>query len=263
MGLGFQLSEIKMISLSRHRQMLLSRIKMKVLLSLPEKLKKVFFYGRTCYCPVCESHIRKFEPFGHRAKSWCPVCTSMKWQRLGWLFLQRHTNIFDEMPKKMLHIAPEVAFEPRLKRIANLDYVTGDLLDPNVMVKMDITNIPFPDRSFDAIFCSHVMEHVPNDRKALDEFFRVLTSNGWAIFIVPIRMNKLTDEAPEITDPKERERRFGQHDHVRFYGWDFKERLKESGFRVTIVRRDDLIDANQFEYMGISEKEVLFYCQKI
>lgn len=115
--MGFQLSEIKMISLSRHRQMLLSRLKMKVLLSIPEGLKKVLFYGKRYYCPVCASNIRKYERFGHITKSWCPVCASMKWQRLGWLFLQSHTNLFDETPKKMLHIAPEIAFEPRLQQI--------------------------------------------------------------------------------------------------------------------------------------------------
>lgn len=140
--------------------------------------------------------------------------------------------------------------------------MTGDLVDPRVKVKMDVTNIPFPDNSFDVVFCSHVMEHVPNDRKALGEFFRILTSNGWAIFMVPIRMTKLTDEDPEVSDPKERERRFGQSDHVRFYGRDFEERLKEAGFQVNLVKADDLLELNQLEYMGISKKEVLFYCQK-
>lgn len=159
-------------------------------------------------------------------------------------------------------MAPEVAFEPKFKKIANLDYVTGDLLDPHVMVQMDATDIPFPDNSFDAVFCSHVMEHIPDDRKAIIEFFRVLKTNGWAIFMVPIRMDRLTDEDLEVTDPKERERRFGQQDHVRYYGWDFEERLKEAGFNVTVVQADNMLDANQCEYMGIIEKEVLFYCQK-
>ena len=260
--MGFQLSKIKLIDLSRHNQMLLSRIKMKAYQSLPEKVKKVLFYGKTCYCPVCESPLRGYERFGHLDNAWCPVCSAMKWQRLSWIFLQRQTNLFSEMPNKMLHIAPEVAFEPRFKEITNLDYVTGDLLDPNVMVKMDVTEIPFPNSSFDIVFCSHVMEHVPDDRKALSEFFRVLTYDGWAIFMVPIRMNKLTDEDLTVIDPKEREKRFGQNDHVRYYGRDFEDRLKEAGFQVTIVSANDLVEENQFEYMGIRKKDVLFYCQK-
>ncbi len=256
------LSKMKLIGLPRHRQMLLSTAQMKVLLCLPDKVKKGLFHGRNYYCPVCENHISEYQRFGHIAKLWCPVCTSMRWHRLAWLFLQSHTNLFDEKPKKMLHIAPEVAFEPRLKRVNNLDYVTGDLYKPQVMVKMDVTEIPFPDSSFDAIFCSHVMEHIPDDKKALREFFRVLSSGGWAVFMVPIRMKKLTDEDPEVTDPTEREKRFGQQDHVRFYGWDFEKRLKEAGFGVTVVRANDIVDPNQFEYMGISDKEVLFYCEK-
>ena len=260
--MGFQLSEIKIIGLTRHRQMLFSRIKMRVLLSLPEKLKKTLFYGKSCHCPVCDSQIRKYESFGHIARSWCPVCASMKWQRLGWIFLEKRTNLFDGIPKKMLHIAPEVSFEPRLKQVASLDYVTGDLYNPNVMVKMDVTDIPFDENSFDAIFCSHVMEHIPDDLQALKEFFRVLNPGGWAVFIVPIRMHKMTDADLDVTDPKEREKRFGQHDHVRFYGKDFADRLQKAGFKVAPVKATDLIEADKLEYMGLREKEILFYCQK-
>lgn len=251
-----------MINLSRRHQMLLSRIKMKLLLTLPDGLRKVLAYGKTCYCPVCESQIRGYERFGHMAKAWCPVCGSMRWQRLGWLFLQRRTNLFDGMPKKMLHLAPEIAFEPRLKKVANLDYVTGDLLDPHVMVQMDATDIPFADCSFDAVFCSHVMEHIPEDRKAMGEFFRVLNPNGWAVFMVPIRMDRLTDEDLAITDPQEREQRFGQYDHVRYYGRDFEDRLKTAGFQVSIVKSEDIVETDRLEYLGIKQQGVLFYCQK-
>jgi SAM-dependent methyltransferase len=260
--MGFQLSEIKLLGLPRHRQMLLSRMKMKVLTNIPENIKKRIFYGRKCYCPVCESPIREYEQFGHIAKLWCPVCTSMRWQRFAWLFLKDCTNLFDGTSKKMLHIAPEIAFEPRLKQVPNLDYLTGDLLDPKVMLKVDVTNIPFPDGAFDVIFCSHVMEHVPDDRKALHEFVRVLSANGWVIFLVPIRMNQRTDEDLTVTDPREREKRFGQQDHVRYYGWDFEERLEEAGFQVDVVRASDMVEDTQFEEMGIDRKEVLFYCRK-
>lgn len=260
--MGFQLSELKLMGLARHRQMLWSRIKMKLLLALPETWKKAGFYGKAHYCPVCASHIRHYQPFGHMTQSWCPVCASMQWQRFAWLFLQQQTNLWDGKPKRMLHIAPEIAFEPRLRRIANLDYLTGDLCNPHVMVKLDVTDIPFADQSFDVIFCSHVMEHVPDDRKALREFVRVLSTDGWAVFLVPIRMHRRTDEDLKVTDPQERERRFGQHDHVRFYGWDFEERLTESGFHVTVVRASDRLTAKQCEQMGIHAKEVLFYCRK-
>ena len=259
--MGVRLSEMKLVRLSRHRQMLVSRAKMRGLQGLPERFRKQLFQGEESYCPVCESRIHKFEQFGPISKSWCPICMSMRWQRLAWLFLKRPTNLFDASIR-LLHIAPEIAFEPRFRRIESFDYVTADLPDPNVMVKMDVCDIPFPHSSFDAIFCSHVMEHVPDDQKALCEFFRVLSSGGWAVFMVPIRMNRLTDEDLSITDPKERERRFGQFDHVRYYGRDFEDRLGKAGFQVTVFRPDDLVNEDQRESMGIHEKDALFYCQK-
>lgn len=179
------------------------------------------------------------------------------------VFLAENTTLFVKTPKKFLHIAPEIAFEQRLKRLKYLEYLTADLFDPNAMVKVNVADIPFPNDSFDAIFCSHVMEHISDDRKALREFLRVLTSGGWAIFLVPIRMNRLTDEDADVTDPKERERRFGQHDHVRFYGCDFEDRLRDAGFHVAVIHATDILDSSQIDQMRISSNELLFYCQKL
>ncbi len=161
----------------------------------------------------------------------------------------------------MLHMAPEVAFEPRLKQLSHLDYVTADLYEPGVIVNMDATNNPFPDDSFNAIYCSHVMEHIPDDSKAFSEFFRVLAPGGWAIFMVPIRMNALTDEDASVVDPKVREKRFGQYDHVRFYGKDFEDRLKAAGFQVSLFRPEDVAETNK-PNRGLRESEVLFYASK-
>ncbi|MGB3298951.1 MAG: class I SAM-dependent methyltransferase [Phormidesmis sp.] len=260
--MGFQLSELSLIGAPRHRQMLFSRIKMKALLSLPKQLKQVFFQGEQCYCPICESHLRGYERFGHIANEWCPICTAMRRQRLMWLFLARDTNLLDGTLKRLLHIAPGVALEPRLKQVDNLDYTTGDLFNPDVMVTMDVTDIPFPNGSFDAAICSHVLEHVPDDRKAMREFFRVLLPGGWAVFMVPIRMDQLTDEDLSVSDPKEREKRFGQIDHVRLYGQDFEDRLIEAGFEVSVVHADDVVERSQFKRIGIKANEVLFYCKK-
>jgi ubiquinone/menaquinone biosynthesis C-methylase UbiE len=109
--------------------------------------------------------------------------------------------------------------------------MTADLHSP-AMVKMDITNIQFPDETFDVVYCSHVLEHVPDDRKAMREFYRVLKSNGWAVLLVPIIVEK-TFEDPSIDKPKDRLRLFGQSDHVRKYGRDYVDRLRESGFSVS------------------------------
>ena len=250
------------MDISRQRKRLLARVKMKGTRSLPTGIKKGLFQGDACYCPVCKSTIRQFEPFGGMDSVWCPVCAAMRWQRLAWLVLQQKTNLFDGEPIRLLHIAPEIAFEPRFKQLAHLDYVTADLYEPKVMVKMDVTENPFPDASFNAVFCSHVMEHIPDDHKALSEFFRVLAPGGWAVFIVPIRMKKLTDEDLSIEDPKVREKRFGQHDHVRFYGKDFEDRLSAAGFQVTLFRPEDVAAPNEHSKLGLSHKDVVFYCEK-
>ena len=109
-------------------------------------------------------------------------------------------------------------------------YITADLLDPRVRVRMDITDIPYPNNFFDVIFCSHVLEHVPNDRRAMQEFSRVLKHEGWAVIMVPCFPERgKTFEDPSVTDPAERLRLFWQEDHVRLYGNDFVERLEASG----------------------------------
>jgi SAM-dependent methyltransferase len=150
----------------------------------------------------------------------------------------------------MLHIAPEYGMEPRLRRNLGAGYVTADLTDPEVMVRIDITNIDFPAESFDVIYCSHVLEHVADDRKAMRELRRVLKRDGWGVLQVPIRPG-VTYEDPTIVDPQERLRAFGQEDHVRQYGDDFADRLREAGFDVQVVRADDVIHRDDWERLGI------------
>jgi SAM-dependent methyltransferase len=154
-----------------------------------------------------------------------------------WLYLTQKTNLFDGKQKKMLHVAPEPELSRLIQKAAYIDYLSADLFAPDimvkVMVKMDITDIQYPDNTFDVIYCSHVLEHVPDDRKAIREFFRVLKDGGWAIVQVPI-IADTTFEDLTVINPKERERLFGQFDHVRRYGPDYKDRLTEAGFSVTV-----------------------------
>jgi predicted SAM-dependent methyltransferase len=133
----------------------------------------------------------------------------------------------------VLHFAPEKRLEQRLAAQPNLDYVSTDLDRPRAMVKADITALPFPDESFDVILCSHVLEHVIDDRQAMAELFRVLKPSGWAVLQVPIsRRRSETFEDPTIVAPRDRERLYGQADHVRIYGRDFTARVREAGFTV-------------------------------
>lgn len=160
----------------------------------------------------------------------------------------------------MLHIAPELCFMDRFEALENLDYITADIESPLAKVKMDIHQIPFEENSVDIIFCNHVLEHVEDDMKALSEMRRVLKPGGWAILQVPFfyPLPKTTYEDKSITDPKEREKEFGQDDHVRMYGEDYGARLASSGFQVMEERLiDELSEAEKKRY-ALPDKEIIF-----
>jgi SAM-dependent methyltransferase len=132
--------------------------------------------------------------------------------------------------------------------------------DPAAMVRLDITEIDFPDESFDVVYCSHVLEHVPDDRKALAEIRRVLKPDGWAILLVPIDAAE-TIEDPSITDPGERLRLFGQGDHVRRYGPDYVERLHQAGFDVAVTSPPQLATPVEIASMGLTPASgEIFHC---
>jgi len=179
-----------------------------------------------------------------------------------WLFFGRMTNLFDGQEKKVLHVAPEECLERRLKERLGDGYITADLLDPRAMVKMDITDIQYPDESFDAIYCSHVLEHVQEDKQALREFHRVLKREGWALVLVPITADR-TCEDPSIVDPSERQRVFGQEDHVRRYGPDTIDRLCEAGFEVRMSEVSDLCGEDEAVRTGLTAASgAIYYCTK-
>jgi SAM-dependent methyltransferase len=121
----------------------------------------------------------------NRLNSKCPGCGASERHRHLWLYLQNRTELFSE-PLRVLHFAPEWIIQKKLRRSPNLDYVSADLDPHSALVKMDITNITYPDESFDVVPCSHVLEHVWDDRKAMNELQRILKPGGWAIVLVPI-----------------------------------------------------------------------------
>lgn len=234
-------------------------------------LRSIRYFGFSRYCPVCGGHLRKFLPGGasHRQRpaARCPLCGSLERHRLVWKFFTDMTDLFESDQKSMLHIAPMPGLSRILQNQEHIDYLTADLHDPDVMVRMDIIDIRYPDNSFDVILCSHVLEHVPEDRKAMRELCRVLAPGGWAVLMVPYITDEETYEDPSITDPKERERLFGQHDHVRRYGLDFKDRLEEAGFEVQRYGAEDVADAKDRKKMGLGRTkmglgEELYYCTK-
>jgi len=227
-------------------------------------LRGVSYIGTARYCPVCKKSSRKFGEAGiaKRSDAQCIFCGSLERGRLVWLYFEKMTNLFDQNPKQMLHVAPESYFEKSLKRQMGSGYLTADLKNPGVMVQMDITDIQYPNETFDVIYCSHVLEHVLDDKRAMREFYRVLKSDGWAVILVPI-MSEKTFEDPSVTHPSERLRLFGQEDHVRIYGPDFAERLREAGFVVKIVRPTDFLKNEEIVRMGITKSAgEIYLCTK-
>jgi SAM-dependent methyltransferase len=197
-----------------------------------------------------------------REDAQCVHCGALERHRLVWLFFQKNTDLFDGKPKKMLHVAAEPCFERIFKQRLGDNYLTADLFNPRAMVKMDICDIQYPDESFDVIYCSHVLEHVLDDKQAMSEIFRVLKINGWAILNVPITSEK-TYEDSSLVDPEERLKAFGQEDHVRRYGPDYIERLRGSGFTVEVIKVDDLVNRDDAVRMGLTQASgEIYYCTK-
>ncbi len=223
-----------------------------------------FYRGERRFCPVCGQSSRKFRRFGAEARedARCPHCGSLERHRFTWLYFRDRTDLFDGSSKTMLHVAPEACFEPRLKKALGPGYISADLADPKAMVKMDVTAIPYPDGFFDVIYCSHVLEHVQDDRRAMREFHRVLKAGGWAVLNVPVRV-AATVEDPSITDPAGRLAAFGQADHVRRYGRDYADRLREAGFWVMVIGVSDLYESEDRARMGLTPASgEIHFCSK-
>ena len=182
-----------------------------------------------------------FLPYGYgtqRNNVLSPSTLSLERHRLLWLYLQNETDFFNAKEKKnVLHFAPEQEFYKRFKKQKNIQYTTTDLFSPLADVKADICNLPFEDNQYDVLFCNHVLEHIPDDTKAMQELYRVLKPGGMAILQIPQDLNRATTFSDDsITDEKERAAIFGQYDHVRVYGRDYFDKLRSIGF--TVVEED-------------------------
>ena len=201
-------------------------------------LIKWYFKGNRFTDPIDGSSYRKFLHYGYkvsRPNALCPGTLSLERHRLLWLYLQRKTTLL-ENKLKVLHIAPEQVFYSRFKRFNHWDYTTTDLYSPLADVKADICDLPFKDGTFDLILCNHVLEHIPDDLKAMEELYRVLKKGGTLIAQVPLEAERSTTfEDNNITDKAKRTEIFGQYDHVRIYGLDYYRRLESVGFKTKRV----------------------------
>jgi SAM-dependent methyltransferase len=226
------------------------------------KLLSVAYAGKGVTCPVCGKSFRKFLPYGRinpRPNALCPNCMSLERHRLIWLNLKSKSDFF-EKKHKVLHVAPEACFIKRFEKIHADGYITADLESPLAKVKMDIHQIPFPDNTFDYVLCNHVLEHVRDDVKAMSEINRVLKKGATAIMQVPLYFplpDKTFEDFSDM-DRKERERIFGQDDHVRKFGKDFPERIRAAGLESV---QDEFInsfsDEDRYKF-GLTKGEIIY-----
>ena len=212
-----------------------------------------FLKGNTFTDPIDGKSFKTFLPYGYgnqRNNVLSPSTLSLERHRLLWLYLKNETGFFSAK-KSVLHFAPEQCFLKRFRNLQNLNYTTTDLLSPIADIKADICNLPFEDDSYDVILCNHVLEHIPDDTKAMQELYRVMKPGGYGIFQIPQDLSREdTFEDDTITDKAERAKIFGQYDHVRVYGRDYFDKLRSIGFKV-----------NEVDFTSqLSDDDVTKYC---
>jgi len=224
-----------------------------------------FLRGSTYTDPIDGKSYRRFLPYGYakvRENVLAPGTLSLERHRLFWLYLKNETTFFSA-PLRVLHFAPEQAFVQKFKKQKNLTYTTTDLNSPIADVKADICDLPFKDNSFDFIICNHVLEHIPDDTKAMQELYRVLAPSGTAIVQVPYDAKReITFEDNTITDQSERTRIFGQYDHLRVYGMDYFKKLSSIGFDVNALDYTSGISIDDIERYRLCKGELLPVCKK-
>tara|TARA_B110001452_G_scaffold116340_1_gene96486 strand:- start:2332 stop:3027 length:696 start_codon:yes stop_codon:yes gene_type:complete len=224
-----------------------------------------FLRGNTYTDPIDGKSYRRFLPYGYakvRENVLAPGTLSLERHRLFWLYLKNETTFFSA-PLRVLHFAPEQAFVQKFKKQKNLTYTTTDINSPIADVKADICDLPFKDNSFDFIICNHVLEHIPDDTKAMQELYRVLAPSGTAIVQVPYDAKReITFEDNTITDQSERTRIFGQYDHLRVYGMDYFKKLSSIGFDVNALDYTSSISSDDIERYRLCKGELLPVCKK-
>lgn len=240
-------------------------IRSTVLTTIRRTIRAIRYFGNERYCPICEHNLKTFLPAGNpvREDVRCPVCGSLERHRLIWRYFSNRTQLLSANEKTLLHFAPENCIQRRLISYNQIHYLSCDLESELVQFHTDIVRIALSDESIDIGYASHVLEHVQDDERGLQEIYRILRSGGCAVFQVPIDLDRETTyEDFSVTDPKEREIHFGQSDHVRIYGRDFQTRLERAGFQVRADAFASQISTEETLKIRIDPSELIYVCIK-
>ena len=228
-------------------------------------VRGAWFVGNGHACPCCGWRMRAFTQgggsFRTRPAGYCPRCNAKARHRRVWLFLRERTTLLSA-PHRVLEVAPHRSMSRALSRQPELDYVGVDLQPRDrATVRGDVTDLPLADEDFDVAICVHVLEHVEDDRSAIQELHRVLRPGGWALVNVPYDPANPTYEDASVTTASARRAAFGEATHVRRYGTDLTERLAAVGFEVTVDHGEDLGPETVAEH-GLTTDESIFLCRK-
>jgi len=254
--------------ISKIFKIILNSIRRPILIRLSyvaRPILKLTLRGSKYQDPIDGSSFKKFLPYGYenqRENVLSPSTLSLERHRLLWLYLKNDTRFFKDN-LKVLHFAPEQAFYKRFRNLNNLDYTTTDLNSPLADIKADICDLPFKDNTYDFILCNHVLEHISDDVKAMQEIYRILKPGGTAILQIPQDLNRqITFQDNSITSKKERAKIFGQYDHVRVYGRDYFEKLRGIGFKVEEVNYGSRLSPVDIDKYRIAREEIIPVCTK-
>lgn len=220
--------------------------------------------GDAVHCPVCDRSFAVFQDAWNRPGAICWRCGSHERHRFQWLVFERRPDLL-EHAGSILHFAPEYCLRRRLSAEAarrGARYVTADLDPRGVDLRLDLTALALPDDAFDAVICSHVLEHVPDDGAAMRELRRVTAPGGWCLVMVPLDLGReQTYEDASIVTPDARRAAFWQDDHVRLYAPDIAGRLTAAGFAVEVLRPAPTLGADDVRRARVLESDWVFLCR--
>jgi SAM-dependent methyltransferase len=218
------------------------------------KTFSLFFLGNKYNCAICEGSFNRFIKL-QNGELLCARCGS----------LPRDRRLYDLLKKenllqgRVLDFSPSRALYRKIKKLPGVEYLSSDFAHEFLSDhQFDITAIDLPGNFIDLIICFHVLEHVPDDQKAMAELFRVLKPGGNMLVQSPFREGEIYENSA-ITTGDERKKHFGQEDHVRIYSEEgLSERLNKAGFHVKALPFLEQL----FNRSGFLEKEIILTCKK-
>jgi len=231
-----------------------------------EQCTAFLYFGNQYECNCCGKTFRKLKSKGNvlRKNAKCPFCGSLERTRVLLFYLEKETDIFIKNDCKVLHFAPEKALFSKFMKQKNMEYTDADINPNYANYVFDIEEIPYSNAYFDYIICSHVLGHVSNEQKAIEELYRVLKPDGHALIMTVIDKTKETTfEDHSITTPEDRMQHYSEMDLARLHGLDFAQRLSHRFKVEEIDYRQKFDEATQQRFsLGDGAREMIFNCTK-